>query len=95
MRLGVIGAGAIEYSKNANVAAAVALAGIGFDETRVELIADAEISDNVHEIRATGEFGRFHFEIRGHSLPDNLRSSALAAMSIISSLEQQTQRVVF
>lgn len=86
---------AIEYPKNANVAAAVAIAGIGFDQTKVELIADAEISDNIHEIQATGAFGRFEFQICGKSMPDNPRSSALAAMSVIASLEQQTRHIAF
>ena len=86
---------ATEYPKNANVAAAVALAGIGFDDTQVKLIADPDISENIHEVRATGDFGSFSFEIRGHSLPDNPRSSALAAMSVISNLEQESQRIIF
>lgn len=78
---------ALAYPKNANVAAAVALAGIGFDETRVRLIADADISANIHEIEATGDFGSFTFRISGQSLPDNPRSSALAAMSVVSKLD--------
>jgi len=86
---------ALEYPKNANVAAAVALAGIGFDDTQVKLIADPEISENIHEIQATGDFGSFSFQIRGHSLPDNPRSSALAAMSVVSKLEQESQRIIF
>lgn len=86
---------ATEYPKNANVAAAVALSGIGFDDTQVKLIADADITENIHEIRATGDFGSFSFEIRGHSLPDNPRSSALAAMSVIAKLEQESQSIVF
>lgn len=86
---------ATKYPKNANVAAAVALAGIGFDDTRVKLIADPQISENIHEIEAVGDFGSFSFQIRGHSLPANPRSSALAAMSVISKLAQQSQSIVF
>lgn len=86
---------ATSYPKNANVAAAVALAGVGFDDTQVRLIADPNISENVHEVQATGDFGCFSFQIRGHSLPDNPRSSALAAMSIVSKLEQESQSILF
>ena len=86
---------AMQYPKNANVAAAVALAGTGFDNTRVKLIADPDITENIHEIQAVGDFGRFSFEIRGNALPDNPRSSALAAMSVVSRLEQETERIGF
>lgn len=92
---GSAGQAASEYPKNANVAAAVALAGIGFDDTQVQLIADPNVSENIHEVRANGAFGRFSFEIRGHALPDNPRSSALAAMSVVAKLQQQSQHVVF
>ncbi|WP_146344877.1 aspartate dehydrogenase [Phaeobacter marinintestinus] len=79
---------ALAYPKNANVAAAVALAGIGFDRTQVELIADPGVSANIHEVQATGDFGRFDIRIAGQALPGNPRSSALAAMSVISTVEQ-------
>lgn len=71
------------YPKNANVAATIALMGIGFEKTKVKLIADDTISENVHELVISGEFGESQFKILGKPLPDNPKSSSLAAMSII------------
>lgn len=92
---GTARAAAIQYPENANVAAAVALAGAGFDETHVRLIADPNVDRNIHEIVAAGDFGQFSFEIRGNAMPDNPKSSALAAMSVVSKLEQETRRIRF
>ena len=79
---------ALKYPKNANVAAAVASAGPGFDDTRVDLVADPTVQANIHEIEAEGAFGRLVFRIEGASLPDNPRSSALAAMSVVDAVDQ-------
>ena len=85
---------ALEYPKNANVAASVALAGIGFDKTVVELIADPAATRNVHEIVAEGDFGRFEFRIEGASLPDNPRSSAITAMSVVREILKPSSPIV-
>lgn len=85
---------ALAYPKNANVAASVALAGIGFDDTRAELIADPGVSRNVHEIVAEGDFGRCEFRIEGFSLPDNPRSSAVTAMSVVREILKPGSSIV-
>ncbi len=85
---------ALEYPKNANVAASVALAGIGFDDTSVELIADPGVTRNVHEIVAEGDFGRFEFRIEGKSLPDNPRSSAITGMSVVREILNPASPIV-
>ena len=77
-----------------HVAASVALAGIGFDDTAVELIADPGIERNVHEIVAEGDFGRMEFRIEGKSMPDNPRSSAIAAMSVVREILKPTSPIV-
>lgn len=80
---------ALRYPQNANVAATLALAGTGLDETAVTLVADPTIDANWHAIRVSGEFGEFEFNIRGTALAANPRSSALTAMSIIHQLRRR------
>jgi aspartate dehydrogenase len=73
---------AADFPKNANVTAATALAGIGFEKTKVKLIADPNAKANRHEVMASSPAGRFTITLENAALPSNPRTSWLAALSV-------------
>jgi aspartate dehydrogenase len=73
--------GALKYPESVNVAAAVSLAGIGFDRTRVRVVADPFIDRNHHQVTAEGTFGTLHFDIKNIPSNENARTAKLVAMS--------------
>ena len=86
---------ALLYPQNANVAASVALAGLGFEETQVELVADPDAPGNVHEIEAEGAAGKFAIRLEGKPSRTNPKTSALAALSVARALlNEQTPIVI-
>jgi len=82
------------YPMNANVAAAVALAGVGFERTAIELIADPEAGGNRNEILAEGPFGRFEIRMLGKTRPEAPRTSISAPLSIVRGVLNRSSGIV-
>lgn len=70
------------FPKNANLTGTIALAGIGFDRTRVEMLIDPDATANVHELLARGEFGDFHARVSGLRISESSPSSRIVAGSL-------------
>jgi aspartate dehydrogenase len=82
------------YPMNANVAAAVALAGVGFERTAIELVADPEAGGNRNEIVAEGPFGRFEIRMLGKTRPEAPRTSISAPLSILRGVLNRSAAIV-
>jgi aspartate dehydrogenase len=77
--------GARGFPANVNVAAALSLAGIGPDRTRLEIWADPTVTRNTHTITVDAEAARFTMTIEG--VPSaNPRTGKLVAPSTLAAL---------
>jgi aspartate dehydrogenase len=85
---------ATDYPQNANVAAAVALAGLGFDATKVRLIADPKAARNVHEISVRAGCGDFDLQLEGRPSPLNPKTSLMAGFSVAREILNRTGALV-
>jgi len=74
------------FPANVNVAAALSLAGIGAEKTRVKIVADPGSTTNQHEILAKGSFGELRISVNNVPSPGNPKTSYLAILSAIECL---------
>lgn len=81
------------FPASVNVAATLSLAGIGFDKTKVRMVADPRIKRNIHEIRVRGKSGELITETHNVPFPDVPRTSYLAALSAIRTLRNISETV--
>lgn len=74
------------FPMNVNVSAALSLAGIGPDRTRVRILAVPGGAFNQHRIEVRGEFGRLTVEIENVPSATNPRTGLLSIFSCIAFL---------
>ena len=82
------------FPKNANVAATVALAGVGFEQTQVRLLADPQATRNTHVLEFEGRPGLYTIETAGLPSEDNPKTSMLTAYNILRSIEMRGAAIV-
>ncbi len=74
------------FPANVNVAAALALAGIGPERTQVEIWADPGVTRNTHTIRVEAETVRFSMTIENVPSAENPRTGRLTPLSVLACL---------
>jgi aspartate dehydrogenase len=77
---------ALGFPANVNVAAALALAGIGPVRTQVEIWADPGLTRNVHIITVEAEAARFTMRIENVPSDDNPRTGKITPLSMLACL---------
>ena len=70
------------YPKNANVAATLALAGVGFEKTRVKLIADPATNKNTHSYSVVSDVVSYSVELMSVASPKNPKTSMTTVYSL-------------
>ena len=85
---------ALAFPANANVAATIAMASLGLDDTRVQLVVDPQTTSNQHLIHAHGRFGEMNIQMAGKPLDSNPKTSTLAALSVVRACRQSVSTLV-
>ena len=75
------------FPQNINVSATLSLAGLGAARTLVRIITSPEYTKNIHELEITGDFGRIITRTENVPSKANPKTSTLAILSAIATLE--------
>ncbi|WP_120499100.1 aspartate dehydrogenase [Roseovarius sp. EL26] len=78
------------FPANVNVAAALSLAGIGPDRTRMEVWADPTLDRNTHTVRVTSDSSDFTVAIQGRPSAKNPATGRITPLSVIAMLQNQS-----
>ena len=77
---------AVGFPANVNVAAALSMAGVGADNTMLEIWADPAKTRNTHTIKVDATSTRFTMMIEGIPSPENPATGLLTPLSVIATL---------
>ena len=76
------------FPANVNVAAALALAGVGPDRTTIEIWADPEVTRNTHRIEVEADAVRLSMQIENVPSLENPKTGRLTPLSVIALLRK-------
>jgi aspartate dehydrogenase len=79
-------AGVTLFPQNVNVAAALALAGVGLDATAMRVYADPSVTHNTHEVQARGAFGAVRLVLQNVPSVENPKTGRIVAMSVLKAV---------
>ncbi len=80
---------ALIFTDKANVTATLALAGVGFQATRVQFWVDPAVNKSVHHIEAEGACGTLQIDLANNISPSDGKASLLTAMSIVRAVRNR------
>jgi aspartate dehydrogenase len=80
---------ALIFTDKANVTATLAMAGMGFEQTRVQFWVDPGVSKSIHHIEAEGPCGTLQIDLANNVAPSNGKASLLTAMSIVRAVRNR------
>jgi aspartate dehydrogenase len=79
--------GVPHFPANVNIAAVLSMAGIGFDRTRLKVVADPALQHNTHYIDIRGKTGNISIKLENVPSPENPKTAWLACYSALAALK--------
>jgi aspartate dehydrogenase len=79
--------GVPHFPANVNIAAVLSMAGIGFDRTRLKVVADPALTHNTHFIEIRGRTGNVSIRLENVPAPENPKTAWLACYSALAALK--------
>ena len=77
------------FTEKANVTATLALAGIGFQATRVQFWVDPAVNKSIHHIEADGACGTVRIDLANNVAPADGKASLQTAMSLVQAVRNR------